>query len=466
MALIQKRINLTIDGDKAFLDQPIYLFQNDRNIDLTFTINNLKYDFIRNVQEEENVIETTGARYFRVKVLKPDEDDKEREYISDIYEIKNENEITFNINDTFVFDERDSEGKLPSEENDKIGIYKFQIQLYDNGMIGRITLPPVEFEVLKPIFYDGFANDSILEDVGKIDLSRIDECKIGVDYTESSIQGLSNEFDVLGTVNQEDVINESKLEDWEYGQVISSLRMNTIHANIEYLRSEIGNIEALGQTAGRITYINTDFPDIGSVGDALDYLLYKPLSISSFNINIDRNLEMGRTIDGCVLKWSYNKKIKEQYLSIDNETFSISTELCEYNYYTSFNSNKTFTLSAKDERNKVVSSTINIVYSNKIYWGTSSSTTYNNSFLLNELSNSIISNNIKRTIQVNATSNQYIYYVIPSRLGTPIFKVGGFEGGFSKVSTISFTNIYNFTENYDIYRSDNVNLGDTTIVIS
>ena len=107
MALIQKRINLTIDGDKAFLDQPIYLFQNDRNIDLTFTINNLKYDFIRNVQEEENVIETTGARYFRVKVLKPDEDDKEREYISDIYEIKNEHEIKFTINDTFVFHERD-----------------------------------------------------------------------------------------------------------------------------------------------------------------------------------------------------------------------------------------------------------------------------------------------------------------------------------------------------------------------
>ena len=47
-----------------------------------------------------------------------------------------------------------------------------------------------------------------------------------------------------------------------------------------------------------------------------------------------------------------------------------------------------------------------------------------------------------------------------------MFKVGGFEGGFSKVSTILFTNIYNFTENYDIYRSDNVNLGDITVVIS
>ena len=80
--------------------------------------------------------------------------------------------------------------------------------------------------------------------------------------------------------------------------------------------------------------------------------------------------------------------------------------------------------------------------------------------------NQSISDNKNRTIKVNAINDEYIYYAFPSRLGTPIFKVGGFEGGFSKVSTISFTNIYNFTENYDIYKSDNVNLGDTTIVIS
>lgn len=466
MALIRKRINLTIDGDKAFLDQPIYLFQNDRNIDLTFTIKNLKYDFIRNVQEEENVIETTGARYFRVKVLKPDKDDKEREYVSDIYEIKNENEITFNINDTFVFDARNSEGELPSEENDKIGIYKFQIQLYDNGMIGRITLPSVEFEVLEPIFYDDFANDSITEDVGKVDLSCIDECKIGVDYTESSIQGLSNEFNTLGMVNQEDVISESKLENWEYGQIISSLRMNTIHANIEYLRVQIANMEALGLTAERITYTNSDFSDINSVGDALDYLLYKPLSISSFNINIDRNLEMGRIIEECVLKWSYNKKIKEQYISIDNENFSISTDIYEYNYYTSFNSNKTFTLVGKDEKDKTASSTIRITYYNRVYWGVSNLITYDNNFLREELANSTLSDNKNRTIQVNATEGQYIYYALPSRLGTPMFKVNGFEGGFEKVSTISFTNNYGFTEDYDIYKSDNANLGNTTVVIS
>ena len=37
-ALIRKYVNLTVKDNTAILDQPIYLFQNDRNIDLVFTI--------------------------------------------------------------------------------------------------------------------------------------------------------------------------------------------------------------------------------------------------------------------------------------------------------------------------------------------------------------------------------------------------------------------------------------------
>lgn len=78
----------------------------------------------------------------------------------------------------------------------------------------------------------------------------------------------------------------------------------------------------------------------------------------------------------------------------------------------------------------------------------------------------MLSNNIKRIINVTATSNEYIYYAFPTRLGTPVFKVGGFEGGFNKVSTIYFTNSYNYVEKYDIYKSTNAGLGNTTVDIS
>ena len=61
--------------------------------------------------------------------------------------------------------------------------------------------------------------------------------------------------------------------------------------------------------------------------------------------------------------------------------------------------------------------------------------------------------------------SQYIYYAIPTKYGDCTFSVNGFVGGFSKVAMITYTNTYNHTENYDIYMSDNPNLGNTTVVI-
>ena len=37
---------------------------------------------------------------------------------------------------------------------------------------------------------------------------------------------------------------------------------------------------------------------------------------------------------------------------------------------------------------------------------------------------------------------------------------------FQKVATIEFTNASGYKENYDIYKSDNANLGNTTILLN
>ena len=76
-----------------------------------------------------------------------------------------------------------------------------------------------------------------------------------------------------------------------------------------------------------------------------------------------------------------------------------------------------------------------------------------------------LSNSKNRTITVNAGAGEYIFYCVPSRLGACSFNVGGFDGGFSKVATVNFTNSDNYAENYDIYKSDNANLGNTNVTI-
>lgn len=445
---IRRDCTITVKDDISVLDSNIYLFQNDRNIDIYFTIVNFKFDFFTSTQTSEDVVEKSNASYATIKVLKPNGE----KFISDAkIPITSDKKVLFTITKDFI------------DEVYEIGKYKLQISLYDS-QYGKITIPYIEFEVLAPIFEEDFVENIVL---GQIDITKIGMSRIAYENEETAQASLMEiEKRATSTLGISDG-NEIVLTDWHWGEIISAERMNIINNNIVALWDALDSLEtSLNLQSQNITYTNDRYTNITNIKEALDYLLYTPLSIKSFNISIDRVLERGKIVNGCVLNWSYNKTIQEQTLTINGSVIPLSINDSTYSYSNTISDNTSFTLRAKDERDKIVNSIINIVYYNKIYWGTSSSTTYNNSFLLNELSNSTLSDNINRTIQVNATSNQYIYYVIPSRLGTPVFKVGGFEGGFSKVSTILFTNIYNFIENYDIYRSDNVNLGDITVVIS
>jgi len=104
-----------------------------------------------------------------------------------------------------------------------------------------------------------------------------------------------------------------------------------------------------------------------------------------------------------------------------------------------------------------------VKFYNGIYYGKSSSATYD-STLINSLTKTL-SDSKARTITVNAGTGEYIYYCLPKRLGVPSFNVGGFDGGFSKVATVNFTNSDSYAEKYDIYKSDNANLGNTNVTI-
>ena len=71
----------------------------------------------------------------------------------------------------------------------------------------------------------------------------------------------------------------------------------------------------------------------------------------------------------------------------------------------------------------------------------------------------------RNTFNVSCGDGQYVYFAIPTRFGTPTFSVGGFSGGFVKVSTLDFTNKFGYTEPYDIWKSENSNLGKITVVV-
>lgn len=222
---------------------------------------------------------------------------------------------------------------------------------------------------------------------------------------------------------------------------------------------------SITETAGQIP---TDAEDIayGNYGKdtikaALDDLLYQKISISSFTNSVN-TAEMGSTIDSVILNWNYNKtptklELDEEVLTPTDKTKTLSGQAIK--------ANKTWTLKATDERSAVATRTTSIQFLNGVYYGvgTVDADRVTNEFVLGLTKQ--LTNSKARDITVTANAGQYIYYILPSRLGTPTFFVGGFEGGFSLIKSFDVTNASGYTEDYNVYRSENAGLGKTTVTI-
>lgn len=459
---IKKELQITVEGNTAKLDQPLYLFQNDRFIDIYFSIVNFKFDFIRGIQTEENLVVSSNASYATIRVLKPN---GQKVISEDLIPITDDNnKVLLTIKEDFM------------DEVDEIGVYKLQISLWDNNEgneQGKVTLPYIEFEVLEPIFPEDFVANYV---TGQVDITKIGMSRIAnPDNAQVELQSRMNV--VVATVVND--YYDTNLVDWVFGDIITSQRMNAIHYNINQLKDK-GDVVAsdIQQINNSINVINQRLDEgntfdadntiylndnrFTNVAQALDYLLYQPIEISNFVTDVDTYREAGNRITKCTFTWEYNKK---NIISQQINDIVLDKDVRTYTHDTAFNKNKTFTLTVNDGVN-TISKNINFIFDYKVYWGVSDiPSTYNSTFI-NQLSNSELSSTHKRTIVVNADANKYIYYVVPSSLGSCTFSCNGFIGGFVKVQNISFTNNYNVTTQYDIYKSENMNLGLTTIVVT
>lgn len=131
MSLIEKEVTVTIDGRNASLSESIYLYQGDKNIDILFTITDAKFKFN---EYSGNILVESTAKYATVKVLKPNGDTFTSNKL-----VITDNKVVLTIDQMFI------------DEITEIGTHIVQIQLWDTDN-GRVTIPPIQFEVLTPIF--------------------------------------------------------------------------------------------------------------------------------------------------------------------------------------------------------------------------------------------------------------------------------------------------------------------------
>lgn len=209
---------------------------------------------------------------------------------------------------------------------------------------------------------------------------------------------------------------------------------------------------------------SNDFSD--EYKQKIDDLVYEKIAFTSAQATNSSN-EIGATVAATKVTWQLNKEPKTLKIKFGSEPEEILDNSERSRDYSGkqIKSNTNIVITATDERNATATRTVTISFQPKVYWGKSIKTTLENADVL-ALEGQALATSRGRTINVNAGAGEYIYYVIPSSFGTPTFNVGGFDGGFSKVQTFNLTNASGYEQSYDVWKSVNPGLGNSTVKIS
>ena len=201
-------------------------------------------------------------------------------------------------------------------------------------------------------------------------------------------------------------------------------------------------------------YTNSDNPSISTVGEALDQLLYKELTIQS---TVTPNIaEIGETVPEVKFSWKYNKNVTQQ--SFDGTDIGLDIREVALQDVTSTTSKSLQAFDGKNTKKVLMSITFKLAS----YYGVSESTPTNSEEIISRFTRDL--NFYKgSSVTITAQDNQYIYLMLPKSMGQVQFYVGGFEGGFQIVNpNFQFTK-NGVTNSYILYKSDNPGLGTTTI---
>ena len=193
--------------------------------------------------------------------------------------------------------------------------------------------------------------------------------------------------------------------------------------------------------------------DVDARFDAIEEELaaLNPFSVTSFTVS-PSVLEKGDSASSVLLKWVFNKEPASVMVDgkAQNAVKSGSVTIEE-----EISAKRTFKLSATDAKGTTVTKDATVNFYSAVQYGTN----------LQELEK-VLTGTRKRTFTVNAAEEEYIYYFCPVALGNCTFKVGGFEGGFDLIATNDMTNDFGYTESYNVYRSAQAGLGETTVEVS
>lgn len=224
--MIYKKCIMTINKNNATLDEDIYLFRLDKNIELHFSIVNNRYKFDKS--DLNNIIAQTNAAYFQIRLYRSDE-------IKYTFAIQptQDGVAVLTITDDLIND--------PIE----LGEYDFQISLLDADKTSMISMPIVkqQLHVCEPL-----VDNQAIMGRAVLGLSSLasGEIKNAFDSEGNYIREIHNDGDILSAqlVNKfEEALDTNtkaiKSQDSNLPHTISSKVLGTVPASSIKLNDNI-----------------------------------------------------------------------------------------------------------------------------------------------------------------------------------------------------------------------------------
>lgn len=260
---------------------------------------------------------------------------------------------------------------------------------------------------------------------------------------------------------------------------ISSIKFTG--ATVNRLNDNTGEVVIIpgdgeGGGGGSIDSINTIEPLIWNIQDKsllLSYnddfeirgsqlALYKPPTLTL--TPLVTTLEIGAVLSNLSLSWVLNKLALRVFTQGPLSNLSLGEGGSgTYNHTGANLTNDTiYTLSASDSRSTVQASS-QVRFTFRRYWGTSSELILSNEIILGF--NSELAFNRSKSWSQNG-EGKYLYYCYPANWGLSTFLVNGLLNTAWSFMTQTHINQYGVSEIYNIYKSNDIQFGDSILIES
>lgn len=185
--MIHTSRTVTVGKTESIINEPIVLYRGDREVEVEFAIVGSKFTFSKG----GNVIKSTNATHGQLVVDTPTGENM----FSEVTEC-HEGKVVFIITKEMI------------DELAEVGLYSFQIRLFDESQVSRVTIPPVYqgIEIRHPMAAE---DETDLVDIGLVDYSVVRK----------------NDYENVATFLPNGDYNKTN---WEEHDVISRDRLNKV----------------------------------------------------------------------------------------------------------------------------------------------------------------------------------------------------------------------------------------------